>query len=108
MPTALPYGNFNKLNAIEVVLSPASVGAATSVEQTFPLPGIAVGDIILDVTKPTHQAGLQVVAGRIPGANQFTLVFTNATAGAIVPTAGQTYIVVIGRVEGRPNAGQMS
>lgn len=108
MPTAIPYGNINKLNAINVTLSPASVAANTTAEQTFTCPGIAVGDLILDATKPTHQAGLQVIPGRIPGANQFTLVFANGTASPIVPTASQVYTIIVARPEGAPNAGQMS
>lgn len=108
MPTALPYGNFNKLNAIEVQLSPFSVPATTSIEQVFALPGVALGDVILSVTKPTHQDGLTVTPGRVPNAGTFTLVFSNATAAAILPTAAQRYVVTVGRVEGKPNAGQMS
>lgn len=108
MPSALPYGNLNKMLAINVTLSPASVGAATTAEQTFNCPGIVPGDLIVDVTKPAHQAGLAAVAGRIPAAGQFTIVFINATAGAIVPTASQIYTIVVVRPDGAPNVGQMS
>jgi len=108
MPSALPYGNLNKMLAINITLSPASVAATSTAEQTFNIPGISLGDLIVDVTKPTHQVGLAVVAGRIPAANQFTLVFINPTAAPIVPTASQVYTVVIVRPDGAPNVGQMS
>lgn len=100
MPTELPYGNIQKLMTMSVVLSPASVAATSTAEQTFNLPGVVPGDQVIDVTKPTHQVGLAVIAGRVPAAGQITLVFVNPTASPIVPTASERYSVTVTRPAG--------
>lgn len=108
MPTALPYGNVNKLNMIDVVWSPASVAANTTAAQNVTIPGLVLGqDFILDVTKPTEQAGLGIVQLRVSANNTATVVFSNNTAAPIVPTAAQTYTFLVGRRDG-PAIGNMS
>lgn len=76
---------------IKQALTPASVGANTTAEQTFTVPGVAVGDSV-DVNKPSHQVGLSVGNVRVSAANQVAIEFVNTTAGAIVPTSEQ-YII---------------
>lgn len=76
---------------IKQTITPASVGANTTAEQTFTVPGLAVGDSV-DVNKPSHQVGLSVGNVRVSAANQIAIEFVNTTAGAIVPTAEQ-YII---------------
>lgn len=71
-------------------LSPASVAANTTAEQTFTVTGVAVGDVIF-VNKPTAQAGLGIVGVRVSAANQIAINFGNFTASPIVPTASQVY-----------------
>lgn len=44
---------------IRQTLTPASVGANTTAEQTFTVPGLQVGDS-LDINKASHQAGLSI------------------------------------------------
>lgn len=74
-------------------IDPASVGAATSAEQTFTVTGLAVGDVILSVNKPTATAGVGIVNARVSAANTLALTFMNATAGAVDP-ASETYLIV--------------
>jgi len=71
-------------------LSPTSVAANTAVEQTFAVPGVAVGDVVF-VNKPAQQTGLGVAGCRVSAANTLAITFVNATASPIVPTAGETY-----------------
>jgi|SRR6185369_5586094 len=71
-------------------LSPASVAANTTAEQTFTVAGVAVGDVLF-VNKPTAQAGLGIAGVRASAANQIAITFVNATASPIVPTASQVY-----------------
>jgi hypothetical protein len=73
-------------------LTPAAVAANTTAEQTFPLAGVAVGDVVW-VTKPSAQAGLGVVNVRVSAAGTLAITFSNNTAAAITPTAGETYQV---------------
>lgn len=76
-------------------LNPASVAAATSAEQTFTVTGLAVGDIVLAVNKPTATAGVGIVNARVSAANTLALTFVNATAGAVDP-ASESYEIVVG------------
>ena len=108
MPSMLPRGNLNKLNLVDVTWSPASVAANTTAAQTVTVPGVVFGqDFVLDVTKPTEQAGLGIVALRASANDTVTVVFVNATAAPIVPTASQVYTFLIARRDG-PSIGVMS
>lgn len=76
-----------------VSLSPASVAANTTIEQQFTLAstvGIPVGEL-LQVSKPTAQAGLAITGCRIVSSNVIGITFSNVTAALIVPTAAETY-----------------
>jgi hypothetical protein len=77
-------------------INPASVGAATSVEQTFTVTGLLAGDIVLAVNKPTATTGLGIVNARVSAADTLAITFMNATAGA-VDAASESYEVVVGR-----------
>jgi len=72
-------------------LSPASVAANTTAEQTFTVTGLAVGQAV-NVTKPTSQAGLAIVGARVTATNTLGITFANATASPITPTAAETYV----------------
>lgn len=76
---------------IKQVLTPVSVAANTTAEQTFTVPGLQVGDSI-DVNKTSHQVGLSIGNVRVSAANTLAIQYVNTTAGAIVPTAEQ-YII---------------
>lgn len=78
-------------NSVTASLSPASVAANTTVEQVFTgITGIRAGELI-QVSKPTAQAGLDIVGVRAAGNNSVGITFLNATGSAITPTASQTY-----------------
>lgn len=76
-------------------LSPVSVAANTSAEQALTFAGVQVGDIVLAIEKPTHQAGLTIVGGRVTAADTITVKFGNHTASPIVPTASEVYRAVV-------------
>ncbi|CAJ0899700.1 MULTISPECIES: hypothetical protein [Ralstonia] len=76
---------------IRQVLTPTAVGANTSVEQTFTVPGLQVGDSI-DINKASHQAGLSIGNVRVSAANTLAIQYVNTTAGSITPTSEQ-YII---------------
>lgn len=80
--------------AYTVTLSPVSVAANTSAEQTLTLTGGEVNDLVV-VTKPTAQAGLGIVGARISAANTVALTFMNATGSPIVPTASEAYKFIL-------------
>ncbi|VVE31522.1 hypothetical protein PEP31012_03703 [Pandoraea eparura] len=76
---------------IKQVLTPASVAANTTAEQTFTVPGLQVGDSI-DVNKASHQVGLSIGNVRVSAANTLAIQYVNTTASPIVP-ASEQYII---------------
>lgn len=76
---------------IKQVLTPASVAANTTAEQTFTVPGLQVGDSI-DINKASHQVGLSIGNVRVSAANTLAIQYVNTTASPIVPTDEQ-YII---------------
>jgi hypothetical protein len=108
LPSMIPYGNINKLNLVDVVWSPVSVAANTTAGQTVNVPGVVLGqDFVIDITKPTEQAGLGIGPMRVSANGVITVVFINATASPIVPTASERYTFCIARRDG-PAIGVMS
>jgi hypothetical protein len=100
-PTATATGTATVLTDLlrfSVVLDPASVAAATSAEQTVTCTGVAVGDIVIAVNKPSTTAGVGIVNARVTAANTVGLTFMNATAGAVDP-ASETYQIVVARFD---------
>lgn len=83
------------VTVVPVVFSGASAGAATATEQNVTVPGVSVGDIVLMVWKGTSQAGLALGNSKVTAANTVAVPFINPTAGAILPTASDTYTFVI-------------
>jgi hypothetical protein len=73
-------------------LSPAAVAANTTAEQTFTVSGLTTNMTVF-VNKPTAQAGLGIVGARVSAAGTLAITFSNNTAGAITPTAGETYSI---------------
>ncbi|MDP4158231.1 MAG: hypothetical protein Q8911_00505 [Bacillota bacterium] len=86
-------GNVTILNIDKYTpaLTPVSVAANTTAEQTFTVTGLQATDFVM-VNKPTAQAGLGIVGVRASGANTLAITYVNATAAPIVPTA-ETYLV---------------
>lgn len=80
---------FPKQEVYSVAVTPASVGANTTSEQTFTVTGLTTNDHIT-VNKPTHQTGLGIVGARVSAANTAAITYMNTTGGAIVPTS-ETY-----------------
>lgn len=77
--------------------SPAATANATTAEVAFTVTGLAVQDVILNVVKPTAQAGLFIGGMRVSAANSLGVTFGNATAATITPTASEVYGVAFYR-----------
>lgn len=93
--TSLAIGGGTAITKIVVytaTIDPASVAAATSVEQTFTVTGLTTADKVI-VSKPTATAGLGIVNARVSAADTLALTFMNATAAAI-DAVSESYTVV--------------
>src|SRR6202043_200663 len=62
--------------ALSATLTPAAVAANTSAEQTFTVTGLRVGDLV-QVNKPTQQAGLDIGGCRVVANNTLGITFMN-------------------------------
>lgn len=96
-----PVGNLWKVGVFNITLSPVSVAANTSAEQTFSSTGIGLlsTDLVV-VQKPTAQAGLGIVGARPTStADQLAITFGNFTGSPIVPTASESYTILVMRVQ---------
>lgn len=98
-PSDIPLGNVQLRLLVQATLSPASVAANTSAEQTFTVPGLLGGDVVSGINKPTAQAGLIIGNVRITAAGLLAITFGNLTAAPIVPTASEVYFIDVARPE---------
>lgn len=74
----------------QVYLTPSSVAANTTAEQTFTILGlnwVNSSPATVVVNKPSHTQGITLGGARISAANTLSLTFENITSAAIVPPA---------------------
>lgn len=100
-PQIVPYGNLQSTFLLTVTLTPAATAATTTLEQTFTVPGLQVGDQISTIS-PQFALTTQVdiINARVSAANTLALAFSNVTAGSLTYPSGTFYIEV-----NRPLAG---
>lgn len=94
----ITLGNTYGIMVATVTITPASVGAATTAEQTFTVPGVRVGDYV-GVTGVT-QNGVAIGQARVTAPDTVGVRFINTTAGGLAPTAGAYQFLVV-----RPDSG---
>lgn len=80
------------LKIFRPILSPVSVAANISAEETFTVTGLPAGATVV-VNKASHQPGLAIAGCRVTAANTLGITFENVTAAAITPTALEQYTV---------------
>jgi hypothetical protein len=102
-PSRVSQGNILGQWVLMVTLSPATVAATTSAEQTFTVSGLQLGDMV-EVTKTQLQAGLGIGNSRVSAANTLAIQFLNVTNGTLTPAAGETYFVEVTRPENLSSA----
>jgi hypothetical protein len=73
-------------------LTPTSVGANSTSEQTFTVIGLSTSDYVT-VNKPTHTSGIGIVNARVSAKDTLAITFANVTSGAITPPS-ETYAIV--------------
>ena len=78
---------------ISQTLSPAIVAANTTAEQQFAVVGLQAG-FLVQVNKPTAQAGLDIVGCRIVSNNVLGITFCNVTGTGITPTPAESYNII--------------
>lgn len=82
------------MTKVLATLTPASVAAASVLDQAFAIPGFKAGDFV-GITPPLLVPGVTAVCARCTVDNSVTVTFVNTTAGALVPAAGQYKLLMI-------------
>ena len=72
--------------SISATLTPVSVAANTTAEQTFTVAGLLASSMVV-VNKPSVTPGLGIGGARVSAANTLAINFINNTASAITPPA---------------------
>lgn len=102
MSVGILDGNMLKARLVTPSLTPASVAANTSAEQTFTVVGLRTTDFVY-VSMPSLQAGIGVANARVSAKDTLAISFINSTAAGVVPVAG-AYQVVVFSPDGVPAA----
>lgn len=80
-------------NAIlSIAVTPASVAANTSAEQTFSVSGVDVGDFVAISTTASTGNATGIIGARVSAANTVAIRYINPTGGALTPAA-DTYLI---------------
>ena len=75
-------------------LTPVAVGANTTAEQSFTIPGIQANDNISIYSFSAQTAGIGIANARVSANNTIQVGFSNSTAGSLTPVAGQYYMCI--------------
>ncbi len=81
----------------QVTTALTGVATITVAQRTATLTNLAVTDMVVGVQKPTNQAGIGLIGGRVAAAGSLGVDFVNPTAGTLTPTANEVYGVEIKR-----------
>jgi len=101
--TTLARGNVQLEAILQIsVTPPATMAANTTVESTYSVPGICVGDFI-EINKPSHTTGLSIGNVRASAANQIAIQWVNSTTSSITNPPNEQYLIAVTRFDSLPN-----
>jgi hypothetical protein len=80
------------IQIVTITVTPASVLAATSAEQTFTCTGMVPTDVILSVQAAAAGTAGVVFTSARPGTDQVIIKYANVTAGPLTP--GETSLTL--------------
>lgn len=102
MQNDIARGNLQGTYLLSISLTPAGVATVTSAEQTFPVPGLLIGDQISGVSfQGAWTVLVDIVNYRVTANNTLGISFQNGTAGTVTPPAG-AYLVEVNRPSSLP------
>ena len=100
--TTIARGNVQLEAILQIsVTPPATMNASTTVETTYAVPGIALGDFI-EINKPSHTTGLSIGNIRASANNQIAIQWVNSTTSTISNTPNENYLIVVSRFDSMP------
>ena len=99
--TTTSYGNILYAWLIQPVLTPVSVAANTTAEQSFAVGGLQASDCVSGYLQGVQTAGIGISNMRVLSPGILQIGFSNSTAGPLTPAAGP-YLICICRPEYLP------
>lgn len=75
-------------------ITPTSVSANTTTEQSVTVPGVQLGDYV-EVCPPALTNGVVLANSRVSAANTVQFQWANNTSGALTPPSGNYIILVV-------------
>lgn len=94
-PQIVPYGNVQSTFVLSITLTPVATGAGVTVEQSFTVPGLLVGDQVSGVEAQfAYSSVVSLINFRVSAANTLTVAFSNPTAGSLTAPTGIYYVEV--------------
>ena len=93
-PQIVTFGNIQSAFILTVTLTPAATAANTTLEQTFTVPGLQIGDILSVSPQFALTTLVTVENARVSAANTLAIAFNNSTAGSLTYQTGSFGIEV--------------
>ena len=87
-PQIVTFGNIQSSWILTVTLTPAATGATTTLEQTFTVNGLQVGDIISISPQFAITTLVTIENARVSATNTLAVAFNNSTAGSLTYPSG--------------------
>jgi hypothetical protein len=87
-------GVYARTWTVRATINVDSLAAAASDTDNVTVPGVALGDMVSNISLGVSQAGV-ICTGYISAANTVTLVFTNTTAAPVDLAATTVRLVVV-------------
>ncbi len=88
------------IRSIEVDINPPLVAANDTINVTVTVPGIRLGDLIIQVIKPTTTSGLVVAQGIVTADDTAVLAFVNNKSGGTDDPL-ETYTIIFIKNSGK-------
>ncbi len=90
-------GQLFGFSVFSAAVDPALIGAVGAGSTAVPIPGVAVGDLVLAIPPDTLEAGLAPQGFNVTGAGTGNLRLTNASAAGIDGASRTWQFIVIDR-----------
>ena len=101
--TTLSRGNILKQFALQPTLTPTTVSASVSAEQSFTIIGLLLGDIVEVSMNVAPTAGVVIGNARVSANNTMLIQFALSGTVSLQPPSG-VYNVIVSRPESPPPA----
>jgi hypothetical protein len=95
-PQIVTFGNIQSSFILTVSITPAATAATTTLEQTFTVPGLQVGDILTISPQFAISTLVTIENARVSAANTLAIAFNNSTAGSLTYPSG-SYAIEVNR-----------